>query len=54
MPYFIVSEVFRDLPNVTSDIGAYDHGIMDDTMSALKVQIHYTIVLVQEITSKKA
>ena len=37
MSYINVSEVFRDLPNVTSDIGAYDHGIMDDTMSALKV-----------------
>ena len=48
MSYLIILEVFRDLPNVTSDIGAYDHGIMDDTMSALKVQIYYTFVLVQD------
>ena len=39
MSYLIISEVFRDLPNVTSDIGAYDHGLMDDTMSALKVKL---------------
>ena len=46
MSYLIISEVFRDLPNVTSDIGSYDHGIMDDTMSALKVWTYYTIELV--------
>ena len=48
MSYLIISEVFRDLPNVTSDIGAYDHGLMDDTMSALKVTTCYTIELVHD------
>ena len=48
MSYLIISEVFRDLPNVTSDIGAYDQGIMDDTMSALKVWKHYTIALMRD------
>ena len=33
---------------MTSDIGAYDHGIMDDTMSALKVWKHYTIALMHD------
>ena len=48
MSYLIISEVFRDLPTVTSDIGAYDYGIMDDTMSALKVWKHYTIALMRD------
>ena len=48
MSYLIISEVFRDLPNVTSDIGAYDQGIMDDTMSALKVWKYYTIALIRD------
>ena len=35
----LLSEVFRDLPNVTSDFGSFSTDAVDDAMSALKVNL---------------